>query len=344
MNNADDHVLPLPPQPDGLAFPSTDWATGPLPDGVDHELLQTWVHDALADQPAPLGQTLAVLAVHRGRLVLEGYGPETNADTKLISWSMAKSMLQVVVGMLVLDGRLDPAAPAAVPEWAGDARSEITLDHLLQMRSGLQWNEDYVDGVASDVIQMLFGENPDMAAYASALPLAHAPDTVFNYSSGTSNIISRIVRNELGGQAAYESFLADRLFGPLRMTSAEPTFDQSGTFVGSSYVHATARDFARFGLFALRDGCWEGQRFVPTGWIDRARTTLSVEEETGNGYGDHWWTTPDGRGTFFASGYEGQRIVCVPKSDLVLVRLGKSPAELGDGWTTQVESIIAAFD
>ncbi len=187
----------------------------------------------MCDDTGPLATTYAVLVVHRGQLIAERYqgalehfdrppDPVT-VDTRLLSWSMAKSMLHAIVGMLVGDGRLDLDAPPMSPSGRrGDPRRAITLRHLLAMRDGLDFVEDYVDDRVSDVINMLFGDGQaDMAHFAADRPLAAPPDTRFNYSSGTSNIISGVVARLLGPGAPYESFLRERLFGPIGMRSAD---------------------------------------------------------------------------------------------------------------------------
>lgn len=282
-----------------------------------------------------LAETLAIVVVQEGRIVAERYagalarfdGPPITVgpDTTLPSWSMAKSMLHAVVGMLVAEGRLVLDAPAPVPGWV-DERSRITLRHLLQMRDGLAFVEDYIDG-HSDVIEMLWGRGAaDVAAFAADRPLAAPPGERFNYSSGTSNVISGLVARTLGPGDGYRSFLQTRLLDPIGMTSAVAGFDPAGTWVASSTVHATARDFAKFGLLYLRDGMWDGARLLPEGWVDDARTAVSEDEE-GLRYGSHWWVIEDGRGTFSAHGYEGQRITVCPALDAVVVRLGKTPAE-----------------
>ncbi len=340
---SDQPLLPLPRQPDGVGWPTEIWPEGVLASGVDAERVTALTTTIVADQPKELGQTLAMLVVHRGAIVAECYGPDLNADTKLISWSMAKSMTQTALGMMVLDGLIDPDMPAPIPEWS-DNRGAITVRHLLRMRSGLTWNEDYVDGDTSHVIEMLFGTGAsDMGSFAAALPLEHPPDAVWNYSSGTTNILSRVIRDTLGGGDAYAAYLADRLFGPLGMASATPTFDEAGTFVGSSYVHATARDFARYGLFGLRDGVFDGERLVPEGWMDSARTMHAWDPEDQHGYGEHWWVMDDQYGTFSCNGYEGQRIACVPALDLVVVRLGKTPIDLGPAWRHRLVELIDCF-
>jgi CubicO group peptidase (beta-lactamase class C family) len=346
-------LVALPAQPAGVPWPTEAWPEGELAPGVDLEALL----DEAFDDTSPLALTYAVLVVHRGRLVFERYHgalehfdrPPTpvTADTPLLSWSMAKSVLHAAVGLLVADGRLDLDAAADVPEWADseDPRRAVTLRHLLAMRDGLAWVEDYVDDRVSDVIEMLFGGGrPDMAHFAADRPLAAPPDTRFNYSSGTSNIISRIVAQAVGPGEPYARFLHTRLFAPLGMTSADPEFDEAGTWVASSFLRATARDWARFGLLYLRDGMWEGNRLLPAGWVDAARTWVSEDPEDASPYGAHWWgVAGDTRGTFRASGYEGQSITLCPPLDLVVVRLGKTPYEREDSLVPWRAAMVEAF-
>ena len=238
-------------------------------------------------------------------------------------------------------------SPFACPEWRqnGDPRSAITLRDLLAMRSGLEFCEDYIDGDSSHCIEMLFGPSShDMAAYAASLPLEHPVGTSFNYSSGSTNIVSRVISDAYGfDRAAMQDHLRRRIFDPLGMCSATATFDDAGTFVGSSYVHATAQDYARFGLLYLRDGVWDGARVLPEGWVDYGRTATSVDEDTGLGYGAHWWVWDDAYGTFAAHGYEGQLIAVVPDLDVVVVRLGKTPAELRPALMEAYRDVVSAL-
>jgi len=212
------------------------------------------------------------------------------------------------------------------------------------MRDGLDFAEDYVDADRSDVIHMLFGTGKgDVAAFAADRPLAAPPGERFNYSSGTSNIVSGVVARSVGAGKPYEAFVADRLFGPLGMVSAVPGLDAAGTWVASSYLHATARDYARFGLLYLRDGTWGDRRLLPAGWVDAARRPRSVDAD-GSGYGTHWWLVDDGRGTFAALGHEGQSITVCPALDAVVVRLGKTPTEHGpdlERWRAAVLDALA---
>jgi CubicO group peptidase (beta-lactamase class C family) len=347
-------LRPLPPQSDRVPWPTRQWPLGDLPAEVDLDELM----DEAFDPDGPLRQTYAVVVVHRGRLVFERYegllpqwdkrGKPVTPDTPLLSWSVAKSMLHAVVGMLVADGRLSLDEPASVPEWQvpGDPRVAITMQHLLDMRDGLDFVEDYEDAETSDVLQMLFGRgSKDMAAFAAERPLAAPPGTRFSYSSGTSNLISGIVAREVGPGERYRRFLEERLFGPLGMGSATATFDDAGTWVAASYAYATARDFARFGLLYLRDGMWERRQLLPAGWADHGRRPRSVDPDDGDFYGSHWWTRENPHGTFWAAGHEGQYVDICPDLDLVLVRMGRTDTdrtELVKQWRTRVIDAFAA--
>ena len=300
--------------------------------------------DAVFERPAEQGISLAMVVMLGGEVVAERYGTQPASDfapaealdagSTLISWSTAKSITHAVCGVLVADGRLDLGAPAPVPEWRGTPKERITLLDLLEMRSGLRFVEDYVDGEISHCIAMLFGEGAhDHAAYAADLPLDHEPGTVWNYSSGTTNIVTRIIGDIVGGgREGMETFLRERLFGPVGMTSAIPKFDEVGTWVGSSYVYATARDFAKFGELYRRDGVTaDGVRILPEGWLDHGRTFVAHDPAddlpSGFDYGRHWWMWPEIAGSIAAHGYEGQYIVVVPDRELTVVHLGKTPAE-----------------
>lgn len=323
------------PQPAGVAWPTSDWpeATSGAP-----RALAEAVDEAFSDPR--LGTTNVVLVVRAGQILVERYDgvqeffdrdPEPiTASSRLLSWSMAKSILHMIVGTLVDDGRLDPAQRARVAEWdnASDPRYAITTADLLAMRDGLAFVEKYEIGQPSDVIDMLFGDGRhDVADYAVRLPLAHAPGTVFNYSSGTTNIISRVVADEVGRAEDYRRYLHERLFAPLGMQSAEATFDDAGVFVASSYVHATARDFAKFGLLYLRGGQWGDRQLISRAWTDTAQVPLSVDVDSDHFYSWQWWLNADPYGTYWAAGYEGQMICVVPGLDALIVRFGHTPHE-----------------
>jgi CubicO group peptidase (beta-lactamase class C family) len=200
------------------------------------------------------------------------------------------------------------------------------------MVDGLGFVEDYVESPidASNVIEMLFGSGKnDVAAYAEACPLLHEPGSVWSYSSGTANIVAALAGRAVpGGAQEMAAFMRRELFDRIGMSSAAPRFDPAGHFIGSSFVFATARDFARFGLLYLRDGIWEGRRILPPGWVDHGRKVTPASKGE---YGAHWWLATDGSGIWNASGYNGQYIVIDPSRDLLVVRLGaSSPEEKGE--------------
>lgn len=330
-------TVALPTQPAGRSWPTVTWATGEQVTG-DAERLAQVVDEAFDPAfEASFGQHRAVLVVQGGRIVAERYASGLDARSTHLSWSMAKSVTHALAGILVRDELLDPAAPMPLREWSapGDPRAAITVSDLLAMRSGLRFVEDYVDDATSDCLEMLFGTGAgDVAAYAASLPLEHGIDEVFNYSSGTTNIVLRHLVDLLGagGDPAARRELTEQwtrreLFDPIGMSSVELRYDEAGTFVASSYLYATARDFARFGLLYLRDGVWDGRRVLPEGWVDDARRIRSLDPEDGWYYGHHWWVRGDDLGTFWANGYEGQMVACIPALDAVVVRLGKLPSD-----------------
>ena len=346
-------LLPLPAQSQGVPWPTDVWPEGAPAAGIDLGPLL----DVAFEPDGPLRDTYAVVVVQGGRLVAERYGgtlPQWEGpgkpvvrDTPLLSWSVAKSMLHAVVGILVGDGRLDPTRPAPVPLWQGegDPRGSITLEHLLCMRDGLVFVEEYEDPETSDVLQMLYGSGKaDMARFAADRPPAAPPGTRFNYSTGTSTIVSGVVARAVGPGDPYRRFLDGRLFGPLGMTTATAGFDDAGTWAAGSYVHASARDFARFGLLYLRDGVWEDRRILPEGWVDHARTPRSVDPDDGHLYGAHWWTRDEPLGTFWAAGHDGQYVDVCPALDLVLVRMGRTGSDRSPrvrAWRDQVIAAVA---
>jgi CubicO group peptidase (beta-lactamase class C family) len=305
--------------------------------------------------PRPLRETKAVVVARDGRLVAERYAEGVDPDAPLLSWSMAKSVTMALVGALVLDGRLDVHAPAPVPEWRapGDPRGAITLDALLRQSSGLAFDETY--GAVNDVSRMLFTER-DTGAFAARFALAAPIDSVWSYSSGTSNLVARIVRDAFGGdRAAMLRFARERLFDAAGMTSAVFEPDAAGSFIGSSFAFMTARDWARFGELFRLDGVWNGRRLLPEGWV-RYATTPTPRAPLGH-YGAHWWLNAGEPGAperrpwppmpaeaYAARGHSGQWVVVVPSARLVVVRLGLTLPDLEDDGTQElVAELLEAF-
>ena len=339
-----DALPPLPSQPAGVPWPTADWPGGKLPGSVDRERLEAHLERGFRD----FDETHAVVVVQGGRLLLERYGPEHGPDATCLSWSKAKSLTHALVGIVVGDGRLDISDPAPVAEWRtpGDPRGAITTDQLLRMSSGLKFDEVYEVDKPSDTIEMMWGSGKDSVAHNAAdQPLIHPPGTFFSYSSGTTNIICRILADMTGLRGeAFGDFMRERLFEPLGMKTPIPRFDPAGTFIGSSFCFTSARDFARFGLLYLRDGVWDGRRILPPGWVDYARTpTFQQPGVTDGPYGAHWWLGLGGPGSFSANGHEGQFTVLAPDLDLVVVRHGRTSTDKKDAVKAWVGDLVSLF-
>ncbi|NNL68214.1 MAG: serine hydrolase, partial [Myxococcales bacterium] len=330
-------LLPLPPQPEGLAWPTEAWPTGPLDPRADAGALAKLLDHAFAEpEPEDLERTHGVVVVQHGRIVAERYAHDVAPDDTFLSWSVAKSITSALVGILVRRGALDPSEPIPVAEWPeGDPRRRITIDQMLRMVDGLRFREaEHLGGGAvryypeeeSDVIPMLFGAGKDdVAGFAATLPYQVEPETRWNYNSGASNLLSRLVRDTVGGdEDGMRAFMQRELFEPLGMRTAKPRFDAAGNFIGSSHCYCSARDFARFGYLYLRDGVWEGRRILPEGWVDYSRTPSALAPD--GSYGAHFWVIPGSLGLFNCGGAFGQRILISPKLDLVVVRLGNTAA------------------
>lgn len=286
--------------------------------------------------PRKLRRTRAVVVVHEGRIVAERYAPGFSEETPLAGWSMTKSVLSALVGILVGKGRLSLSQKALLPEWS-DQRRDISLDDLLRMRSGLSFEEKYSSPLG-DVAVMLFA-SPGAGAYAAAKPLSSRPGAVLAYSSGTSNVVSRVMRRAMDPEE-YLRFPRQALFDRIGMRSALMETDEEGEFVASSFMVATARDWARFGQLYCQDGMWEGERVLPQGWAEYG--TRPTPESSGR-YGAHWWlrlhrelggeaeaASRLPRDAFYALGHEGQTLSVIPSRKLVVVRLGCCAAS--DAW------------
>ncbi|MGH2563005.1 MAG: serine hydrolase domain-containing protein, partial [Ginsengibacter sp.] len=280
--------IPIPPlqNTDTIAWPFGDRIVDTLPLVINKARLDAAVDIAFAEpHPGKKQRTRAVIVLYDGQIVAEKYAPGFNKNTKMYGWSMAKSFTAALIGTLVQQGKLNVMQPAPVPEWSDlkDPRHAITLRNLLQQTCGIDFKEDYTK--ASDVTNMLYKKD-DMAAYAASHSLAHKPGTVFNYSSGNSNILSRIIRQTVG-EKNYAGYPSGSLFYKIGMyhTSLEP--DASGTYVGSSYINATARDYARFGFLYYNDGIWNGERILPVGWVKQTQTSPTAN--TLKNYGYQFW-------------------------------------------------------
>ena len=275
------------------------------------------------------GDAFAFMVIYKGIPVVEAYKPQFNRKTRFLSWSMAKSFINAMVGILVKQGKMDITRPAGIDEWKMDERSKITLNDIMQMQSGLKWNEDY--GNRSDVTLMLHCES-DMAHFAMDQPAKYPAGTHWYYSSGATNIISYLIRKQFSNDSSYYVFANNQLFNRIGAPDAVFEVDPTGTRVGSSYLYATTRDYARFGLLFENDGVFNGDRILPEGWV---KYTTSVASASNGVYGSFFWlnrghSLPSVPEDMYAcDGHDGQHIYILPTQQLVVVVLGFSPLSKG---------------
>jgi CubicO group peptidase (beta-lactamase class C family) len=361
----DPAVPPLPAfapyvRPPSIAGP----ASPPWPEGTQVQT-NSAVDQILTDPKLAGPGARAIVVVDHGRIVGERYATGFRPSTPLLGWSMTKTVMAGVIGLLIKDGKLtlDQAG-----FWKGsDGRERIQLKDLLAMSSGLKWNEAY--GAVSDVTSMLYLQ-PDMARFARSPPLAHPPGEVWVYSSGTAVILTSIAQDALA-QAAHKpqdfaasgetpvetpdlaSYINARLFAPIGITTATIEPDEHGTLVGSSYMYATARDWARYGQFLLQDGTWAGKDLLPSGYVAMmAEPVAASKGQYGKGQTWLWGSDPASPGvnpdtafgippdTFWMSGHDGQNIAIIKSRQLVIVRLGLTPYAAGYSPQPLVKAIL----
>lgn len=330
--------LPTAPELDDEIWPTGDrLAESSLPN-FDRSALDALLDAAFEAGAGSATGTRALAIVWQGQIIAERYAPGFGRHMPLTGWSMTKSVTSALIGLRVGDGVLNLHDPAPVPEWQGadDPRRHITLDQLLRASSGLEFAEVY-GSLKSDAVQMLFGPHgDDMGSFAASKPLIAEPDTLWNYSSGTTNLLQRILRDSFDSLETYHAYVRERLLYPIGMTRTTIAPDASGTLVGSSFGYATARDWLRFGLLFLSDGVWQGERLLPEGWVSYS-VTPTAADPLGR-YGAQWWLNagpadrPEARpwprlprDVYRASGFEGQYLTVLPSHDLVLIRLGFTP-------------------
>lgn len=286
-------------------------------------------------------RTHGIVIVYNGQLIAEQYATDMGytMNTPHYGWSMTKSVTAVMIGILVKQGKLDINAPAPILQWRdlndpNDIRHSITTDHLLRMSSGLKFNEDYNNPV-SDVNQMLFGNHRDMVEFATDKPLQFQIDTYWQYSTATSTLLGAVIKNTLDSEKDYQAFARKELFNKLGMHTAIIESDQSGNLGTGAYMWASPRDWARFGLFCLQNGLWQGEQILPDNWMTYATTPTSTDPMAH--YGAQFWL--NSKKTYYPSlpadlyecrGKDIQRVTIIPSQKLVVARFGYTPND--DGW------------
>lgn len=313
-----------------VSWPYGDKLPDTLPANINKQQVDRAIDSVMNEtRDGKPAHTRAVLVLYDGQIVSERYAPGYDQNTVMLGWSMSKSLTAAMIGILVKQNKLSVDAPAPVPEWANNKKHNIKLKDLLQQSSGLDFLENY--SRPSNVTKMLFSKG-DMAAYTAGLDLEYEPGTVFNYSSGNSNILSRIIRQTVG-EKDYAAFPFAELFYKINAYSFLLEPDASGTYIGSSYSYATARDFARFGLLYYNNGKWNGEQILPENWVSESIQPAPADRLKHYGY--QFWLNglnekdstkrlyPDvPADMFYADGYGGQNIYIIPSKKLIVVRLG----------------------
>ena len=319
------------PHNSNVSWPTKIWDEGTT-SKVDSKELNKMIDYAFSQNSSgKLGITNALLITQGGQIVLEKYNDGINQNTKLVSWSMAKSFTGAITGIMIDKGYISSIDEKNLfPHWT-DSRSEITIDHLLNMKSGLEFSEEYDTSGNSDTLEMLFGKGMlDQALFAASFPTHKAPGSIFSYSTGTTNILSKVIGSKLEERNLdYYDFLQENLLKKIGLNNTTLEFDKSGNFIGGSSVYASARDYAKFGYLYLRNGLWEDEQVISKEWIDATRTPSS---NTWGIYSNKFWIIDpqfrDGYGlpedTYYCAGFGGQYILIIPSKDIVLVRLGET--------------------
>jgi len=310
-------------------------------DNVDYDLLKVAIDSMFNNNK--LKQTRSVLVLYKDQIIAEKYAEGFDATSKLLGWSMTKSVTATLFGILQKEGKLIINDKAPIESWQEDERADITINNLLQMNSGLAWEENYEK--ISDVTKMLFLAD-DMAKIQEEKKMIGKPNETWNYSSGTSNLLSGILRKHFDTHQQYLDFWYSALIDKIGMHSMVIEADMGGNYVGSSYGWATTRDWAKFGLLYLHNGNWNDEQLFDEAWVDYVTTPTngSIGE-----YGGHFWLNAGGKYSdapkdlYSANGYQGQRVFIIPSKDLVIVRMGLTNDDNAFDFNTFLKEIIASI-
>jgi len=289
---------------------------------INYGKLQKAIDDAFDHKGNPVKRTRSVLVVYKDKIIAEKYDTGFSKKSRILGWSMTKSITATMFGILQKQGKININNPAPIPEWKNDKRAKITINDLLHMNSGLEWEENYE--TISDATKMLF-IGRDMTVSQLRKRAVFTPDTHWNYSSGTSNLLSGILRKQFKTHQEYLDFWYSALIDKIGMHSMFIETDMSGNYVGSSYGWATTRDWAKFGLLYLHKGNWNGEQLFDESWAKYVATPTNTSDGR---YGGHFWLNTGGyypdapKDLYSANGFQGQMVFIIPSMDLVIVRMG----------------------
>ena len=322
---------------DSIAYP---YGNAPQKDSVFANIDYKHLNETIDALFHPNFKSRAILVIYKDQIIAERYGKGFDKDSRILGWSMTKSVMSTVYGIMQTQGKLNVQDKAPVAEWQNDDRKQITIHNLLQMNSGLEWDENY-DKI-SDVTKMLFLEQ-DMTQMQKEKPLVGKPNESWNYSSGTTNLLSGILRQKLGSQQEYLDYWYRELIDKIGMNSMLLETDMAGHYVASSYAWATTRDWAKFGLLYLHKGNWNGTQIFAPEWADYAVTPTPTSKGR---YGAQFWLNAESRfkdvptNMFYADGYQGQRVYVLPDQEMVIVRFGLN-GDYSENWF--LKNVISAL-
>ncbi len=339
------NYFPIPHNcPDKAAYPyGNEEQKDSLLSNIDYLKLQLAVTNAFDSDGIDSLKTRSLLVVYKDQIIAEKYASDFNKKSVILGWSMTKSVTATLFGILEKQGKLNVNATQLFPEWSTDERANITLNGLLQMSSGLEWEENY-DKI-SDVTQMLFLDK-DMSKIQLNKPLEFEINKHWNYSSGTTNLLSKYLRNQFKSHEEYLDFPIRQLYDKLGMSSMMIETDLSGNYVGSSYGWATTRDWGKLGLLYLHKGNWNGKQIINESWVNYVSTPCANSDKI---YGAHFWLNAGGRrpdvplDMYAMEGYQGQMVFIIPSKDMVVVRMGLTEEPIID-FNKMLKEIIVAVD
>ena len=336
------HTIVLPERADTIPWPMGDVVADSIPQGMNMAKLNQAVAQAMSDT-IPFKGTFALMVLYKGQPVAEVYRHDFNPQTRFLSWSMAKSFINTLIGLRAKEGKISLDSPIELAGKKLHPESTVTVRNLLQMNSGLEWNEDY--GNLSDVTIMLHKVG-DMGAYTAQKPVQFAPDSVWSYSSGSSNLASLALRHSFATDTDYLRYPREALFNKIGMRSAVFELDASGTFAASSYLYATMHDYARFALLYMNQGNWHGEQLISQDWVTYTRQPAAGSKGR---YGLSFWLNQSGNfpdapaDMFMCKGHDGQFIFMIPSKELVVVRTGYSPKGTFDA-NLLLKGILASLE
>lgn len=310
---------------------------------IDYQKLGKAVANAFDSGSQQLKRTRSVLVIYKDKIIAEKYDSAFNKNSKILGWSMTKSITATYFGILQKLGKIDVNKPAPIKEWQKDSRKNITINNLLQMNSGLEWEEKY-DKI-SDATKMLF-QAEDVTKCQIDKQFVGKPNQSWNYSSGTTNLLSGIIRNQFKTHQEYIDFWYSSLIDKIGMNSMIVEQDMAGNFIGSSYGWATTRDWSKFGLLYLHNGNWNGEQILDESWVKYVATPCNGSK---GDYGAHFWLNAGGRypdapnDIYSCNGFQGQMIFIIPSHDLVIVRMGLKEQKDGFDFNGLLRDVLGSL-